>query len=187
MTLKLNILKNAGNLFAKKGIGAATMDELADRLGISKKTIYKHFCTKSHLVNNVYVEALAKFEKEMALVYENYTNALSEFTEMCYQILKFNKTFSAEIVRDIKVNNEECYKKYLIFKNRYIPALIISNLERGVNEKLYKQTLNYDITVQIIAQELLILSETNCPDISFKDLSLEYITHLRYIIQDNKI
>ena len=40
--MKEIILKKAGETFLKYGFKSVTMDDIANDLGISKKTIYKH-------------------------------------------------------------------------------------------------------------------------------------------------
>lgn len=52
METKDRILNQAQQLFAEKGIRAITMDDLANYLGISKKTIYVHFKDKNELIIN---------------------------------------------------------------------------------------------------------------------------------------
>ena len=41
--MKQSILKKSGEIFLKFGFKSVTMDDIADKLAISKKTIYKHF------------------------------------------------------------------------------------------------------------------------------------------------
>ena len=50
---KETIIKGAEVLFARQGTAKVTMDDLADYLKISKKTIYNHFRSKSSLVFHV--------------------------------------------------------------------------------------------------------------------------------------
>lgn len=47
------IIKGAEAMFAREGVSKVTMDNVADYLKISKKTIYNHFRSKSALVYSV--------------------------------------------------------------------------------------------------------------------------------------
>ena len=52
MTLdtRSKIIGKAAALFVESGIKGITMDELAEHLGMSKRTIYEHFADKKELV-----------------------------------------------------------------------------------------------------------------------------------------
>ena len=48
--MKENIVQKASTLFIQRGFKSVTMDDLADALAISKKTLYAHFENKEQLV-----------------------------------------------------------------------------------------------------------------------------------------
>jgi AcrR family transcriptional regulator len=52
------ILDAARELFAERGYPGATMDELAARLGTSKRTLYQHFSSKDDLAVSLIVRAM---------------------------------------------------------------------------------------------------------------------------------
>ena len=45
--MKENILLKATDMYITLGFKSVTMDDLANEMGISKKTIYKHFKNKT--------------------------------------------------------------------------------------------------------------------------------------------
>ena len=44
--MREKILDTAGNMFLNYGFKSVTMDDIANEIGISKKTIYKYFQNK---------------------------------------------------------------------------------------------------------------------------------------------
>ena len=48
--MKVKILEKASDMFLNLGFKSVTMDDLAQEMGISKKTIYTHFENKTKLV-----------------------------------------------------------------------------------------------------------------------------------------
>lgn len=50
MDTKIHIVEGAAELFFKKGIRSVTMNEVAEALGISKRTLYEHFSNKDELL-----------------------------------------------------------------------------------------------------------------------------------------
>jgi TetR/AcrR family transcriptional regulator, cholesterol catabolism regulator len=55
----VRIKENAHGLFMKYGFRSVTMDEIAQRMGISKKTIYTYFEDKDALVDAIMVDEIA--------------------------------------------------------------------------------------------------------------------------------
>ena len=50
MSLSKNIVVRSLELFQARGIKTVTMDDIAQEMGLSKKTIYLHFGSKKELV-----------------------------------------------------------------------------------------------------------------------------------------
>ena len=48
--MKEKIIQKSADLFLSYGFKSVTMDDIANALGISKKTIYQHFDNKTKLV-----------------------------------------------------------------------------------------------------------------------------------------
>ena len=64
--MKEKILDTATDLFLTLGFKSVTMDDLADRMGISKKTIYTHF--KNKIPNPIIIIKKMVKAQELALL-----------------------------------------------------------------------------------------------------------------------
>ena len=64
MDVKERILTKAADLFMRYGIRSITMDEIANQLGISKKTIYQFFTDKDDMVSAVIEQEIKRNEAE---------------------------------------------------------------------------------------------------------------------------
>jgi AcrR family transcriptional regulator len=58
---RASVVAAAASVFADRGLDAS-LDDVADRAGVGKATIYRSFPTKEHLVSAVACERLAAFE-----------------------------------------------------------------------------------------------------------------------------
>lgn len=67
MSKKDAILERSSEVFFKFGLNKISMDELADQIGISKKTIYNNFGSKENLLEAIIFSSMEK-------VLENITN-----------------------------------------------------------------------------------------------------------------
>lgn len=69
------ILENATQIFLKFGLHKISMDELADQIGVSKKTIYNYFGSKENLLEAIIHDKMEKLLESLSdiLLDENIT------------------------------------------------------------------------------------------------------------------
>lgn len=138
------ILKKASELFIKYGFKNVTMDEIANDLGISKKTIYVYYENKSELV-----EAVIKYLfSEIKIIIEEIKNQNLNPIEESF------KTFStvSQLLQDEKISIEYQLKKYFpdvyerinCEKSEILQNTITDNLTRGINEGVYRLSIDVD-------------------------------------------
>lgn len=92
--MKDEIKVKALELFFKLGFKTVTMDQISIELSISKKTIYKYYETKEHLVK----ETAELFNQQIynsvnKIVLKNY-NAIEENFEMLQEVYAFKESSS---------------------------------------------------------------------------------------------
>ena len=63
--MKERILEEAERLFWKYGVRSVTMEDIARKLGISKKTIYQHFSDKEQILYQVIEDKTGRDQSEM--------------------------------------------------------------------------------------------------------------------------
>jgi AcrR family transcriptional regulator len=66
--VRAEILTAAAELFRARGYRATTLDELARRLGISKKTLYGHFRSKEDLLAAIFHRTMSLVEDGLAAI-----------------------------------------------------------------------------------------------------------------------
>jgi len=114
MTTEENILKEARDVFYRKGLAGARMQEIADKAGINKAMLHYYFKTKEQLFNRVFEQAFAVFAERIAEVlnseiplekkiadYVNHTvDALAQNPDIPVFILN-ELTFNPERITDL--------------------------------------------------------------------------------------
>ena len=144
--MEQTILKKASELFIKYGFKNVTMDEIANDLGISKKTIYANYENKSELV-----EAVVRYLfNEIRIIIDEIKSLNLNPIEESF------KTYStvSQLLQDEKISIEFQLKKYFpdvyerinCTKSEILQNTIINNLIRGVNEGLYRPAIDVDFT-----------------------------------------
>jgi AcrR family transcriptional regulator len=66
--LRAGILTAAADLFRERGYRAATLEEIARRIGVSKPTLYGYFRSKEELLAAIFHRAMSLFERDLAAI-----------------------------------------------------------------------------------------------------------------------
>ena len=77
--LKNIILKEGDNLIVDEGIKSFTVENLASRLFMSKKTIFQYFSTKEALIKGIIVFKLKKQSEDFEKVMESEADPINKF------------------------------------------------------------------------------------------------------------
>jgi Transcriptional regulator len=152
MSLKDHITTAATQLFSRNGIKRVSMDDVARKANVSKRTLYEFFKDKEALLMDV-------LEKLREPITEHY-NLLERSTGTALDILLF---FYEKIMeRPVWLCNDffEDIKRYpnafqlLIDNKRKFLIKIIELLKRGEKENVFMSDVNYDI-ISLMAQQHL--------------------------------
>lgn len=153
--MKETILKKAGEIFLKYGFKSVTMDDIANELGISKKTIYKYYKNKEVLVD----EAACYF-------HENMHNTINNICALGYNAIQENyeikKTF-----KDMFKNSDDSpmyqlekyypttYKKIIYNEFSVFKECITNNLLKGIQENIYRRDINLELITKFYLSLML--------------------------------
>ena len=176
-----HLLKCALELFMKLGPRAVTMDEIAQRAGISKKTVYLYFRDKNDLVNTLYSKVIEIMEWRLENILVNKENAVEQYIKIIELGLTGQTYMNSISVEDMKrffqVSNQKLQN---FIENKYSPALCES-IEAGRKQGLYQPDFNTDLLAEICISHLIYYMKgagTNLPDLSVQDIKKQVITHL---------
>ena len=153
------ILNTASNMFLNLGFKSVTMDDIAQEIGVSKKTIYKYYKNKQALIENTTtslhescLNAIKEVEgKEFNPIHENF-EIQKVFKEMF-------KNVSASPIYQLKKYYPQIHEKR---KEKEIGVFLESfkeNLKRGVVEKYYRKETNIDLCAQFYLYLVLSVHE----------------------------
>lgn len=186
--MKEQILNKAAEKFLNLGVKSVTMDEIATELGISKKTIYAHYSTKTKLVE---ATALYVFEKISAGIEEIRKRGNDPIEEM-YEI----KNFACKHLKDERSSPQFQLQKYypkvyetiMTRQQQIMEDQIKTNLKRGMADGIYRNDLPVDFTSRIYFVGMIGIKDRDIfPESSYStaeliEKHLEY--HLRAIVTD---
>lgn len=142
MQVKNQILKVAQELFFSFGIQNISMDDIANKCGVSKKTIYKHYKNKSDLLNQtikLQVEELIAIIKKTSA---SSHNALEELYSFFQYVKGLSFLISPVYGRELKKYYPNKYIEIFDYKDDIIIPFIYRNIQKGIAEGLYKNEIN---------------------------------------------
>ncbi|UBM57828.1 TetR/AcrR family transcriptional regulator [Marinilongibacter aquaticus] len=144
MEIQARILNKAEELFLTLGFKSVTMNDIAQELGISKKTIYQHFEDKKALVEAVCGFVLNNtecMEKECISTAEN---PVQEIVMMSKCMRDMLETMNPAIFYDLQKYYPKAWQMYRLEKER-IRKVMLKNLEMGIEQGYFRNDLNVEI------------------------------------------
>lgn len=154
------ILTSSVELFTQYGFKTITMDDIARRAGISKKTLYQHFATKQEVVSESVVwyknqmcdRALAVTEQS-----ENAVEAMVRLMEMMDQTYRrINPLAMLELQRFFS-------DAFAVFREKLITQdveAMRNNILRGIEEDLFRKDVNADLMARYHIETALMLFQS---------------------------
>ena len=139
------ILEEAKQLFMRIGIKSVSMDDIAQILRISKKTIYKCFIDKQDLVNRV-IEEKINFEKSTLKKYVNSNkNAIQRMIDFSRYISQSKKDLNPTMIYDMQKFYPDQWAKMEEFRTDYFKDTVKNNIKHGIKSGLFRSDINAEI------------------------------------------
>ncbi|GGI55997.1 TetR/AcrR family transcriptional regulator [Winogradskyella haliclonae] len=187
--MKEKIIYRATDLFLNLGFKSVTMDDIANEMGISKKTIYVHFSNKTKLVEAVTFYLFDTICDGIDDICDNAPNPIEEL----YSI----KMFVMQHLKNEKASPQYQLKKYYpaihdALKSKQFDKMhesVSESLEKGIETKLFRENIDVEFISRLYFNGMTgIKDEVIFPKEKF---NMEYLMenfleyHLRAIVTEN--
>ena len=156
MEMKERIKQKADELFRSYGIKSVTMDEIATRLGVSKKTIYQSFADKDELVDEVIGELLTYNQTCCNKDRTSATDAIHEVFLAMEMLQQMFQNMNPVILYDIERNHPATFHKFLQHKHQFLFQVLKENIERGKSEELYRNDINTEVIARMRLETMML-------------------------------
>ncbi len=140
--MKDKIIQKSAELHFKYGIKNVTMDQIAQELGISKKTIYQYFVNKNELVaqtvDSIFDQIQSEIDKICLMKLNSYQELISVKAIVKNMLSKSNMSPHYQLKKyypEIAKNLEE--RKF-----KSIMECLEHNLNKGIKSGYYKENLD---------------------------------------------
>jgi len=155
----IEILENVRELFFKYGVRSVSMDDIGRDLGISKKKLYEHFKTKSDLVEKLLSLERRNFED----IFDTYNfegvNAIDILLTVSKELGNKFRDVSPSMTYDMKKYYPAIYNHHLEERIEFIFGKIKINLEKGINQGMYRNDLSIELVARLYIRRLMDLHD----------------------------
>ncbi len=139
------IKQKAHDLFMQYGLRSVSMDDIANGLGISKKTIYQYYADKEALVDAV-VNAIIEHNRSCCEIdRKTADNAIHEIFLAMEFMMEIFRSMNASLLFDMQKYHPRAFQQFSKHKNDYLYGVIKDNLIRGVKEELYRPEIKVEV------------------------------------------
>lgn len=136
-------------MFLTLGFKSVTMDDIAQQLGMSKKTLYAHFPNKQTLVKNCVFHFFDYVTGEISKISEQASNPIEELYEI--------KMFMMRQIKNEKISPQFQLKKFYpeIFvelqekQMTFMVERMSNSIKKGVDLGLFRSNLNIPFTARL--------------------------------------
>ena len=184
--MREEILHKATELFLNLGFKSVTMDDLANEMGISKKTIYTHFENKTRLVEESTMDLfwfISNGIDEIIALQKNPIEELYEIKRFAMHHLKGEKSSPQYQLQKYYPKLHQSLKKKQF---EVMQDCVLDNIKRGVEMGIYRNNLNVEFVARIYFSGAISIKDNDLFPMSLfsntqlEDDFLEY--HLRGVI-----
>jgi len=189
MVSKQELLECSIANFIKFGSKRFSMNELASELGISKKTIYKHFRTKEELISKGVRLIIDKYLHEVDKINKTKSDPIEKIVFIQKTSFEYLNYFKPAFLHGIKKyyhNADDVFEK---FKDNFIKNNIKPLLEEAIEKQYLRRNLNSSLFCDLYFSKMqtLIFQPQNLFDIYGLDVVFEHliINNLRGFITSN--
>ncbi len=145
------IINAARELFNQYGFKKVSMDEIAKKAGVTKRTIYKYFSSKQELLKFFINEELVNMKKIIEEVEKSNKDFFECIHECIYRLLQYKhkRKFLKVIIEEAEMLKDENIIKEISVIDEHIQQYIKEKLRYAVKEN-YIEVDNIDIAAFLI-------------------------------------
>ena len=159
----VEILERVRDLFFKFGVRSMSMDDICREVGISRKKMYKIFSSKNDLV-----EKLLDLEREHFEIifntdkFDGAVNAIDILLMVSKEVSNKFTDISPSMTFDLKKYYPDIYHKHVEERIEFIFEKIRINLEKGINQGVYRDDLSVELVSRLYIRRLIDLHNPEC-------------------------
>jgi AcrR family transcriptional regulator len=140
--MKSKIINKSRELFLKLGFKSITMDDIAQEMSCSKKTLYKFFANKEILVEETIEEVQNEIHYNISKILTENENAIAGNFELCAYFREMFKSSETSPVHQLKKYYPEIYHKVHERQVNECKVWFVHNIQKGIDQGFYRSEID---------------------------------------------
>jgi AcrR family transcriptional regulator len=143
--MKETIINRATSLFLTLGFKSVTMDDIANDLGMSKKTIYNYFDNKISLVEAATTHLFKKIRDGIKDIKRKSLDPITELHDIKIFLMNSLKGEKTSPYHQLQKYYPSIHKELKIKKFDFVLESTKKSLQKGVNQGLFRKKINLEL------------------------------------------
>lgn len=139
---KERILLTSMEMFKKFGIKSVTMEDIAKKLGISKKTIYAFFKDKDELIENAAKRQLEIDKAALEQIARESSSIIMHLIKISELVKQRFSEFHPAMIYDLQKYYPKAWQLYVSHRQDCQEHFLINALEQGIREGVFRPNIN---------------------------------------------
>jgi len=180
---KFKILKGATELFMRYGIRSVSMDNIANHLGVSKKTLYQSFKDKDEMVLSVTEAHILGDRAELEEIAKSAKNSVEELVKLSACLRENFRDMNPSLLFDLQKYHHDAWNVWLAYKNDFIKQQIERSINQGKEEGYFRDEISTNVmaimrmeTIQMAFDPILFPKE----QYTLTEVQLQIFEHFIY-------
>jgi len=133
------LLDGCEQTFRRNGVRAVSMDDLAQALGVSKKTLYKYCRDKADLVLQVFDRMCTRQDAQICALSESGENAIDGVISTMEYVQGELRDMHPSMLFDLQKYYPAAMQRLEQHKQENMEGYLLRNIERGQQEGFYRK------------------------------------------------
>ena len=147
--MKEKIIDVAISEFSNFGFKSVTVDDIALKMGVSKKTIYTHFPKKETLVETSVMKHFDIVIEKILFISKHSKDPIIELYQMNKEALKHLSNEKNSPIYQLQKYYKNIYQKLQIKEFTVLGEMFSKSLLRGIETGLFRSEINIDFVTRI--------------------------------------
>ncbi len=155
------ILNSSIELFSQYGFKTITMDDIARRAGVSKKTLYQHFANKQEVVSESVTWYKNNTTENCECILDGADNAIEAMVKMLAFFDNLYKRLNPMAIFELQRFFPDAYVKFKDLLIKRDVVMVRDNILQGIEEGVYRPDLNAELLARYRIETALMALQPN--------------------------
>lgn len=167
-------------MFSQYGIRNVTVMDIAEKIHVSKKTIYQHFRNKEDIIMSLIGISLTRNDEVRKKIEAKALFPSNELIEIFEHFYRLFSKVNPSVFYDMRKHHEMSWIRYKTQKMHLMLLMFENNLKKGITQGCYRSNINCEIMSRLAIEEIAMFIKSESPKTN--DFSLAKDTLIRHFV-----